>query len=214
MTRATAPHKALILFLALFFLMILAASLWQRFQRPDLVIRRMPEHAHAERGPAENMEAIARLMRQAAQNPNDLETSLRLTQSLMAAGEWQGAENFAKKALSLSANDPLEIRPLYFLSLIHHNMGRHEQAAELLEKILEKTDNPSARYNLGVLCAHYLSQPEKGMEHFQKALEHKDLSPGLKAALEEELGKIKAALPNARGEAEPPETAPVPPESR
>ncbi len=201
MIRTNTPHKSLILFIALLFFGILCASLWQRFQHPDLVIRRISDNAPNSRM-EDNMGTIGQLMQQVAKNPEDLETVLHLVQSLMAIGQWEGAENFAQKALSLSSGNPSEIRPLYFLSLIHHNRGQHEQAAELLEKILKKTDNPSARYNLGILYIHYLNKPEMGMEQFKEALRQPDLPPGLKAALQEELDKISAALPAKKNSTE------------
>lgn len=181
--------------MALIFASFLFSSLWQRFMHPDLVIHRMADHNHPENSMPDNMEFIGRLMQMVSKNPQDLEATLKLSESLMAMGQWQSAENFAQKAMSLASGNPDETRPLYLLSLIHHNAGKNEQAAELLEKILEKEDNPAARYNLGILYIHYLKQPQKGQEQFRKALAHKGLAASLKAAITEELDKITKALP-------------------
>lgn len=203
MSGTIGRHKALIFFMGLVFAGILCSSLWQRILHPNLELSRLPAQPRSESPMGENMGLVGQLMRQAAQNPQDLETNLKLVETLMAMGQWDGAENFAQKALGLSSANPAEIRPLYFLSLIHHNRGEHEQAAELLEKLLEKNDDPSARYNLGILYAHYLNQPEKGMAQFQAGLEKDGLSPSLKAALREELDKMKGALPKKTPDAAP-----------
>lgn len=172
---------------------LLGTSIWQRFQHPDLVAMRMPEAGHTES--AGNMGQIGQLMEQVAKNPTDLEATIRLTENLMAIGQWESAENFAQKALSMTPADSQEIRPLYLLGLIHHNRGENEQAAELLEKTLEKDDNPSARYSLGILYLHYLKQRERGLEHLRKALASNRATPSLKAAITEELEKITPLLP-------------------
>lgn len=210
-TSESGTPRAFILFMGMLFALILLTSLWQRFLHPDLVIRGLAGHAHPESGMGESMDAIGMLMQKAAKDPQNLELTLKLVESLMAIGEWQGAENFAQKALSLSSANPAEIRPLYLLSFIHHNMGRHEQSAELLEKILDKEDNPSARFNLGILYTHYLGKPEQGKEQFRKALAHEGLAEGLKTAIKEELAKISAALPaeDAAALAHPLEDAPA-----
>lgn len=197
--------KTFIIFMGLLFILMLFSSLWQRLMHPDLVIHRVAGHSPAQNAMGDNASAIGQLMQRVAQNPNDLKSTLMLVENLMAIGEWQSAENFAQKAISLSQANPKEIRPLYLLSFIHHNRGQHEQAAELLEKVLEKQDNPSARYNLGILYTHYLGHPEKGIEQFRKALTHEDIAAGLRAAIKGELDKISAALPreNARSLANP-----------
>lgn len=189
----TRSQKALIIFMALILLTMLFSSLWQRFLHPDLIIHRIVDQPEA--GMPEMNNVIGMLMQRVSKNPQDLEATLQLTENLMAIGQWQGAENFANKALALTSANPSEIRPLYLLSLIHHNRGEQEQAAELLEKVLEKQDNPSARYNLGILYAHYLNKPEKALEEFRLAAAQEGLSPGLKAAIEDELKKITTALP-------------------
>lgn len=213
MTPTTEPrsHKGLICFMALMFASFLFSSLWQRFTHPDLVISHMPEQSRPDMPMNEGMGLVGQLMQKVAQNPQDLESTLKLAESLMSLGEWQGAENFAQKAVSLASGNPEEIRPLLMLALIHHNNGKHEQAAELLEKSLEKRDDPIARYNLGILYAHYLKQADKGRDQFRQALSHEGIAPGLKAAIEDELKKIEAALPaeDAAARAYPLEDAPA-----
>lgn len=182
--------RILALFLGLSFLLLLGASLYKRFTQPHLTINRAS--AVAEEGMPGDMgvmNEIGRLMQAVSKNPQDKEAILTLVESLMAMGQWQSAENFAQKALSLEGESDRDPRPLYLLALVHHNQGKHEQAAELLEKLLEKTETAPARYSLGILYLHYLNKPKAGIEHLQKGLADPKASQSLKAAIQEELEK-------------------------
>lgn len=196
-------------FIALFaicFIAILAASLIQRIQHPDLIHKRESNVAQA---PAMgNMAAIGELMRQAAQEPANRDVLLKLVESLMAVGEWQSAENFAQKVLALDPPDQPDSKALYLLAIAHHNKGEHQQAAELLEKLLERADDPAARYGLGILNIYFLGNPEAGAGHLRKGLALPNLSKGLKDAMREELEKLpapkeRAPLPDAAAPAAP-----------
>lgn len=183
--------------MALCFLVMLGTSLFQRFSNPSLtvhIISGAPASAQNQQAVPDNMEIIGQLMREVAANPADREKTINLVEALMAAGQWQVAENFAQKALALGNAGGEDTRPLYLLAIIHHNKGEHAQAAELLEKTLEKGENPSARYSLGILYLHFLKQPEKGIEQLQRGLDLPDLSPSLQGAMREELDKAQSAL--------------------
>lgn len=180
--------------MAIFLTAMLCASLWQRFTKPGLVIHRFAQQ-RAESAPAGDMDIVGSLMRTVAKNPQNLQATLKLVETLMAMGQWDVAENFARKALALGADNPLETRPLYLLALIHHNRKEHAQAAELLEKVLEKDENPSARYSLGILYIHYLDNPEKGARELRAGIASGKASPALKAAMEDELAKIAVKHP-------------------
>lgn len=185
--------RFLIYFLALCLLGMLGASLFQRFANPSLTVVRAPA---ANSNTQIGMNEIGKLMEQTAANPRDQNLLLRLVEQLMAVGEWQSAENFAQRALALDpANEPNQ-RALYLLAVIHHNMGRHRESAELLEKLLAKAENPSARYSLGILYLHFLHDPEAGIAQIQKGLALPGLSPSLAAAMREELDKALPLLPN------------------
>lgn len=131
-------------------------------------------------------------MQEVAANPKDREKTISLVEALMAAGQWQGAENFAQKALALDDSSS-DGRPMYLLAIIHHNKGEHAQAAELLEKTLEKGENPSARYSLGILYLHFLKRPEQGIAELRKGLAIPNLPESLRAAMQEELDKVESA---------------------
>lgn len=187
----TASRRLLILMLAFGLLAILAASLYQRFANPSLTVSRISGAGQPQNG----MAVIGQLMEQAAANPRDQELLLRLVEQLMAIGQWQSAENFAQRALALDPENSPNGRAMYLLAVIHHNQGRHKEAAELLEKLLAKDENPSARYSLGVLYLHFLHEPQAGIAQLEKGLQVHSLSPSLAAAMQEELTKAKAAFP-------------------
>lgn len=195
-----------IVFLAICLIAMLGASLWHRITDPALTIshfrqadQKMPEGANG------NMVAIGQLMETVSRNPHDIQALLRLTESLMAAGQWQGAQNFAQKALAEPGENS---RAMYLLAVIHHNQGRHKEAAELLEKLLEKEDNPSARYSLAILYIHFLNMPEEGRNQLLKGLASEGTSPNLIQVMQEEVGKLPPAaiepgadvLPQKEGE--------------
>lgn len=191
----TRPKQSLIILLALLFLSMLVVSLWQRFTHPDLVISRTPDVSRQN----DAMSGIGALMEAAARNPDNRDILLRLVENLIAVGQWASAENFAQKTLALDKPGEENPRAIYLLAVAHHNQGRHAEAAELLEKLLSRSENPSARYSLGILYIHYLHEPAAGIAHLEKGL----LAPGLSAALErtirDELVRARATLPPAQG---------------
>lgn len=193
--------------MAIFFAAMLCASVWQRFTKPGLVIHRFAQQ-RSESAPAGDMDIVGSLMRTVSKNPRDLQATLKLVETLMAMGQWDVAENFAQKALALGADNPRETRPLYLLALIHHNRKEHAHAAELLEKVLKKDENPSARYSLGILYIHYLDNPEKGAKELRAGIASGKASPALKSAMEDELAKIAAQLPATGADAENSEPSP------
>lgn len=216
MMKANRRARWLIIFMALCLIAILGASIAQRFKNPHLTINKFAGAQREEAvsvAPPESMGAIGQLMREAAEHPGDKTILLRLVESLMAIGQWQSAENFIQKVLDLDPENP-DARALYLLALARHNQGQHAQAAEILEKLLEKTENPSARYSLAILCIHYLHKPAEGIEQLRQGLAAPDVAPALRAAMEDELQKAKAtqAAPaeNTDQTSETPtETAPV-----
>lgn len=186
MTVLNKNQRVILIFIGLSLFAMLSASLWQRFVHPGLTISR---HGSAASGPA--IGGIGQLMQAVSKNPEDIGAIIELVESLMAIGQWEGAENFAQKAMAIDAGSDRNRRAQYLLAVIHHNQGRHEQAAEILEKLLAQAENPSARYSLGILYLHYLNKREAGLEQLRKGLEAPDLSPGLAEAISGELDKAE-----------------------
>lgn len=189
-----------ILLFGLFFVIMLGTSLWQRFTHPDLVVTRTSANMTA--GDSA-MAGIGSLMEAAAKNPGNREILLHLVESLIAVGQWESAENFAQKALALDKPGEENPRATYLLAVAHHNQGRHAEAAELLEKMLAKSENPSARYSLGILYIHYMHDPVAGIAQLEKGLQSPGLSAGLERTIRDELVRARATLPPASPVEEP-----------
>lgn len=189
-TEFTLFHKTLILLLGAAFLSIIAVSLTCRILHPSLVAHiSTPENIQRTNAmPASEMDVIGSLMREVARAPDNPQTLMALVENLLAAGQWDAAENFAQRAIALNPASP-DPKLLYLLALAHHNKGEHSQAAEILENLLSQSENPSARYSLAILYLHYLNKPEAGREELRKGLQIKPLSPALSRAMQEELDK-------------------------
>lgn len=197
-------HFWVLLFLGAGLAAMLLASLWWRFQQPSLTISRFGGAAQS-RAPvqADGMGAIGRLMEQAAKNPHDAPVLLKLTESLMAVGQWESAENFAQKALNETPGE--NPRAIYLLAVIHHNLGRHGAAAELLEKLLARQENPSARYSLAILYIYFLDKPEAGRGQLEKGIASGAAPQALLDAMRQELAKLPPAPGEGVSENQPPE---------
>lgn len=190
-TDPTFRERILILIIGLVLVTMLLASVWQRLSHSSLTIHHnLPA---PEVGRVASDDQVGILMRKVAENPQDKEATLQLAQELLEIGQWDGAINFAQKALSISTPEEKDFRPLYLLGLAHHYKGEHAQAAELLEKSVEVQPTPAAYYGLGLLYLHFLNNPELARKKLEAGLEIVDLPPAMRLTLEEELQK--ASLP-------------------
>lgn len=189
-TESSRFQKMIIVLLGAAFLTILAVSLVYRVLHPSLVshIATPGSLQAAPAMPDREMDAIGSLMREVARSPDNPQILLALVENLIGARQWDAAENFAQKAIALNPDTP-DPKLLYLLALAHHNKEEHSQAAEILEKLLNQSENPSARYSLAILYLHYLDKPEAGKEQLRKGLQINPLSPALARAMREELDK-------------------------
>jgi len=151
-----------------------------------------PQHQHSQQaeqagggmGGMPGMGEIGSLMEQAAKDPNNPALLTRMAESLMHSQNLDAAATFAQRAIAISPTDP---HPLYLLGIIRHSQGQHQQAAELLEQVLQLKADPSVRYSLGVLYMHYLKDTERGMGYLNEALNDPTASAELKEAIRKEL---------------------------
>ena len=185
------PARLVVIVLAVALCAMLGAALVQRVLNPDMTMQLRPGE---QRFPVSQTDTpthdkpndVGDLMKAIAENPNDRESLLKLTELFMTAQNWDAAESFAKRAAVLDAQDA---RPPFLLGVILHNQGKHEEAAQSLGKTIALHDTAPARYSLGVLCIYYLGRRDEGLDHLRKALTDAAIDPDLKKSIEEELNK-------------------------
>lgn len=195
--RPNVSARMLIILLAAGLTVMLAVSLKARFQNPHLTVPGRQQSMPAAGGEAEAGQSIGALMRKVSENPQDLNALLHLIEHLVVAQNWEAAETFAQRAVTMDVSNP---KPLYLLGIILHNQGRNKEAAEALEKVLAIKDEASVRYSLGVLYLYFLNDPKRGIEQLQAGLKDPDVSADLKATIQQELEKNP---PASVGEAAP-----------
>ncbi len=193
-SKRNGASRALIILLGLSLVVMLAVSLKERFESPGLTEQRQPRAASAQDSIAQQ---IGVLMRKVAENPNDGTAIVHLVEHLIGAQNWEAAETFAQRAVTLDTGNS---KPLYLLGVIMHNQGRNKEAAEALEQALTIKDEASVRYSLGVLYTHYLENPAKGVEHLSAGLHDANAPEELKKAMMLELEKTP--LPKQPGQTE------------
>ena len=195
----TSNRRAVLIVVAVAILVLLASTLSYFAENPSLVSHNTVGSAAPSASPANGtpsaegmneatQQHIMALMQKLQQNPTDLEALIGLAEHFMGMQEWQKAETFALRAVVAAPN---ETQPLYMLGIIQHSQNRNAEAAASLEKVVAAKDEPSVRYSLGILYAYYLNQPDKGLEHLQKALANPAAPDDLKKAIADEIGNIK-----------------------
>ena len=177
--------RILIILLAVALVLMLGVSLKARFQNPHLTVAARQQSMPSGEG-GEGAETVGKLMRQVAENPQDLGALIHLIEHLVTAQNWDAAETFAQRAVTMDVSNP---KPLYLLGVIQHNQGRHKEAAEALEQVVKIKDEASVRYSLGVLYIYFLEDPKRGVEHLRAGLNDATASAELKAAIQQELEK-------------------------
>jgi len=183
--KGNSSARILVVLLAVALIAMLGASLKARFQNPHITVAARPQSMPTGQE-AENAQTVGKLMRQVAENPQDLTALIHLIEHLVTAQNWDAAETFAQRAVTMDVSNP---KPLYLLGVIQHNQGRHKEAAEALEKVLKIKDEASVRYSLGVLYLYFLEDPKRGIEHLRAGLNDAGASEELKAAIKQELDK-------------------------
>lgn len=181
--------RILIIALAVALAVMLGASLKARFQNPHLTVAARQQQGMGGGEAGEDAQTVGKLMRQVAENPQDLGALIHLIEHLVTAQNWDAAETFAQRAVTMDVSNP---KPLYLLGVIQHNQGRHKEAAEALEQVVKIKDEASVRYSLGVLYIYFLEDPKHGAEHLRAGLTDATASEELKAAIKQELEKVPA----------------------
>ena len=178
--------RILIILLAAAFCLMLFTSLKARFQNPHLTVAARPQQGMPAGEAGEDAQTVGKLMRQVAENPQDLGALIHLIEHLVTAQNWDAAETFAQRAVTMDVGNS---KPLYLLGVIQHNQGRHKEAAEALERVVKIKDEASVRYSLGVLYIYFLEDPKRGVEHLRAGLKDTTASEELKVAMQQEIEK-------------------------
>ncbi len=127
-------------------------------------------------------EQLSQMMGMLQAEPNNPEVLKQITEHFIRKDDFDRANFFAQKALVVAPSDP---HVLYMNGIILFNLKRPEDAAGMFEALISLEDDPSARYNLGVIYKHFLKQPDKAAPHFQAILDN----PKADAALRERATK-------------------------
>ena len=184
--KGNLSSRILIIALAVALAVMLGASLKARFQNPHLTVAARQQQGMGGGEAGEDAQTVGKLMRQVAENPQDLGALIHLIEHLVSAQNWDAAETFAQRAVTMDVGNS---KPLYLLGVIQHNQGRHKEAAEALERVVKIKDEASVRYSLGVLYIYFLEDPKRGVEHLRAGLNDATASAELKAAIQQELEK-------------------------
>ena len=178
--------RILIILLAAALTIMLFASLKARIQNPHLTVAARPQQGLGGGEAGEDAQTVGKLMRQVAENPQDISALIHLIEHLVTAQNWDAAETFAQRAVTMDVSNP---KPLYLLGVIQHNQGRNKEAAESLERVVKIKDEASVRYSLGVLYIYFLEDPKRGVEHLRAGLKDTTASEELKVAMQQEIEK-------------------------
>jgi TolB-like protein/Tfp pilus assembly protein PilF len=92
---------------------------------------------------------------------------------------YQKAESAYLRALSLNEN---QLNALYHLTLLYIEFGRHEEAIDLIKRLLRVAPNGAwVRFTLSYLC-RYTGMLERSMQEVEKALELDPRNPRFRSA--------------------------------
>lgn len=189
-------HQAVIWFMACGLILMAGASLSYFTTHPSLTMhlptKSMPTTASAPATQNEQADGISLLMQKLQTNPQDVEALLSLTEHYMHIPDWAKAEAFVLRAVMAQ---PESTKPMYLLGIIQHSQGRHQEAATSLQKVLQKDDDPSIRYSLAMLYAHYLQQVDTAKEQFQALISNEKTPPAIKEMAQTELAGLNQPKP-------------------
>lgn len=99
--------------------------------------------------------------------PKDMTVMLRLSESLRAKGDTDGAIQITEKALAQEPNNPL---PTLTLAMLHETKGQADKSKGYYEKVLVvEPDNPLALNNLAYIFAENGTNLDQALTMVQKA---------------------------------------------
>ncbi|MDR2850767.1 MAG: tetratricopeptide repeat protein [Desulfovibrio sp.] len=124
--RLGVAQRVVVLLMVLGFAGMLSAALTVTFKNRHVVVQAPSSAPSGMAG-----DAVGALMRQAAQDPKNQDVLVRLVDALMAGENWQAAETFVNRAITLDINNP---HLYHLLSQIEEKLGHAEKAREAMKK--------------------------------------------------------------------------------
>ncbi|OBQ54023.1 tetratricopeptide repeat protein [Halodesulfovibrio spirochaetisodalis] len=165
------------------FVAMLVTSGIYRTSNPSLTKFVQSRNAGSGEAKTDNSAHIADLMGKLKTDPNNVKLIEEIAQHFMEDGEYSQARKFIQRGITAK---PGNAHLFYMLGMANFKLESYTKAAKAFETSLSLEDDPSARYNLGVLLKYYLDKPAEGKIQFQKILES-GAGSDLKAAAQKEL---------------------------
>lgn len=188
LTPLTSGKKLVLALIGLSLCAILATSFAYRTSHPNLTepgrqqaSSPMPSGAAGADSGADELTHLMALMKE---DPNNVDVLKQLTDFFIRKHDWGRASFFVQKAQVAAPSDP---QVLYMNGIILFNEEKPAEAVEVFETLLSLEDDPSARYNLGIIYKHFLKQPEKAKTHFEALLVNPKADDELKQRAQSEL---------------------------
>ncbi|MFA9395183.1 MAG: tetratricopeptide repeat protein [Halodesulfovibrio sp.] len=183
MKQPTSVAKIFIAAILLGFAIMLVTSGVYRTKHPNLTKFVQVRNDKAAEATPDNSAHIADLMGKLKSDANNVKLIEEIAQHFMEDKEYSQARKFIQRGIVAQPNNA---HLFYMLGMANFKLESYTKAAKAFETSLTLAEDPSARYNLGVLLKYYLDKPVEGIEQFQKIIES-SANKDLKAAAQKEL---------------------------
>lgn len=183
MKQPTAVAKIFIAAILLGFAVMLITSGVYRTKNPSLTNFVQPRSANTGEATSSNSAHIADLMGKLKNDANNVKLIEEIAQHFMEDKEYSQARKFIQRGI---VAQPSNAHLFYMLGMANFKLESYTKAAKAFETSLTLAEDPSARYNLGVLLKYYLDKPAEGNQQFLRIVES-SANKDLKAAARKEL---------------------------
>lgn len=183
MKQPTTVAKIFIAAILLGFAAMLVTSGVYRTNHPSLTKFVQPRSTAPGEAKKDNTAHIADLMGKLKKDANNVKLIEEIAQHFMEDEEYSQARKFIQRGITAQ---PSNSHLFYMLGMANFKLESYTKAAKAFETSLTIAEDPSARYNLGVLLKYYLDKPAEGNEQFKKIVSS-SANKDLKAAAQKEL---------------------------
>jgi tetratricopeptide (TPR) repeat protein len=169
MTATTSPdprRRAVLALVGLMLAAMFASSFLYRLEHPTIEVPNRRAQAQGQQGAA--MNAVAEMMQQLKENPDDVGLLTNLGRQFLTMGAWDRAENFFGRAL---VQEPTNTDLMGMLAVAKFRQDQHQEAAQLFEQIIAmQPDNAQARFNLAAIYKHFLDREAEAQALFREVV--------------------------------------------